>query len=144
MPRPATTHEGAGYWPLEGCEQLLSQRTPESRGAGASNDSNDSNDDAVSTRWERLPRVRPRQINGDHGSGIIDRCTETLGLDDTGEVNARDLDSELDALDLLSGTGASHAELARAVERARHHGCSWRLIAITLGVTPEQARGRFR
>jgi hypothetical protein len=82
----------------------------------------------------------------DHAQAVIDHWVDTLSLDDTGEVDTLDIDSEtqaLDAINLFSWHAATDTDLAPAVARARHYGASWRLIALMLGTTPAQAHHRF-
>jgi hypothetical protein len=73
--------------------------------------------------------VRKSKAQFDEAAAIIDHWVQTLDLDDTGEVDSMDIDSEtqaLDAINLLTWHGASETELAHAVRRARHHGATWR------------------
>jgi hypothetical protein len=71
---------------------------------------------------------------------VINQWAELVGLDDTGEPAASEIDSALDALLLLREKQATHADIVHAVRRARREGCAWTLIAITLGTTTDHAR----
>lgn len=145
-PIPGLSTPDTGWWPLEGCEQLLCPDVTDPPGHNDPDGSDLTVDAAAGTNRAGCSIGAAGQHDIHRATELINQWAESLDLDDTGEPAASEIDSALDALCALlqlREKQAPHTDLAHAVRRARREGCAWTLIAITLGITTDHARALF-